>query len=85
MYKNNLHEPEVIRYINSEIKRYDIINYLIERYKLVNYLEIGVFQGENIRLIKLCKNIVMINSLIISNAKKILSGKNEKNLLIKPI
>jgi hypothetical protein len=51
MYKNNLHEPEVIRYINSEIKRYDIINYLIERYKLVNYLEIGVFQGENIRLI----------------------------------
>jgi hypothetical protein len=52
MYKNNLHEPEIIRYINSEIKRYDIINYLIEKYKLVNYLEIGVFQGENIRLIK---------------------------------
>jgi hypothetical protein len=52
MYKNNLHEPEVIRYINSEVKRYDIINYLIEKYKLINYLEIGVFQGENIRLIK---------------------------------
>lgn len=52
MYKNNLQEPEVIRYINSEVKRYDIINHLIERYKLINYLEIGVFQGENIRLIK---------------------------------
>jgi hypothetical protein len=52
MYKNNLHEPEIIRYINSEIKRYNIINYLIEKYKLINYLEIGVFQGENIRLIQ---------------------------------
>jgi hypothetical protein len=52
MYKNNLNDPEVIRYINSGIKRYDIINYLIEKYKLVNYLEIGVFQGENIRKIK---------------------------------
>jgi hypothetical protein len=51
MYTDNLKEPEVIRYINSEIKRYDIINYLIEKYKLVNYLEIGVFKGENIRLI----------------------------------
>ncbi len=49
---NNLQEPEVIRYLNSEIKRFDIINYLIEKYKLVNYLEIGVFQGENIRKIK---------------------------------
>jgi hypothetical protein len=52
MYKNNLHEPEVIRNLNSEIKRYDIINYLIEKYKLINYLEIGVFQGENIRKVK---------------------------------
>ncbi len=52
MYENNLNEPEVIRNINSEIKRYDIINYLIDKYKLVNYLEIGVFQGENIRKIK---------------------------------
>jgi hypothetical protein len=52
MYKNNLHEPEVVRYINSEVKRYDIINHLLEKYKLINYLEIGVFQGENIRLIK---------------------------------
>jgi hypothetical protein len=52
MYKDNLHEPEVIRNVNSEIKRYDIINYLIEKYKLVNYLEIGVFQGENIRKVK---------------------------------
>jgi len=49
---NNLQEPEVIRYLNSEIKRFDIINYLIEKYKLINYLEIGVFQGENIRKIK---------------------------------
>jgi hypothetical protein len=49
---DNLQEPEVIRYINSEIKRFDIINYLIEKYKLVNYLEIGVFQGENIRKVK---------------------------------
>jgi hypothetical protein len=52
MYKNNLQEPEVIRYLNSEIQRYHIINYLIEKYKLVNYLEIGVFKGENIREIK---------------------------------
>ena len=49
---NNLQEPEVIRYLNSEIKRFDILNYLINKYKLVNYLEIGVFQGENIRKIK---------------------------------
>jgi hypothetical protein len=52
MYKDNLKKPEVIRYIDSKIKRYDIINYLIEKYKLVNYLEIGVFQGENIRKVK---------------------------------
>jgi hypothetical protein len=52
MYKNNLQEPEVVRYLNSEIQRYHIINYLIEKYKLVNYLEIGVFKGENIREIK---------------------------------
>lgn len=49
---NNLQEPEVVRYLNSEIKRFDIINYLIEKYKLINYLEIGVFQGENIRKVK---------------------------------
>ena len=30
---NNLQEPEVIRYLNSEIQRFDIINYLIEKYK----------------------------------------------------
>jgi len=52
MYKNNLQEPEVIRYLNSKIQRYHVINYLIEKYKLVNYLEIGVFKGENIREIK---------------------------------
>jgi hypothetical protein len=38
--------------LNSEIKRFDILNYLIDKYKLVNYLEIGVFQGENIRKVK---------------------------------
>jgi hypothetical protein len=52
MYKNNLQEPEVVRYLNSEIQRYHIINHLIDKYKLVNYLEIGVFKGENIREIK---------------------------------
>lgn len=52
MYRDNLHESEVIRNLNSKIKRYDIINYLVEKYKLVNYLEIGVFQGENIRKVK---------------------------------
>jgi len=52
MYKNNLSEPEVIRNLNSEIKRYDVINYLIDKYNLINYLEIGVFQGENIRKVK---------------------------------
>ena len=49
---NNLQESEVIRYLNSEIKRYDLINYLIKKYNLVNYLEIGVFKGENIREVK---------------------------------
>jgi hypothetical protein len=49
---NNLQEPEVIRYLNSEIKRFDILNYLIDKYKLINYLEIGVFKGENIREVK---------------------------------
>ena len=52
MYTNNLQEPEVQRNLNSEVKRYNIINYLIEKYNLVNYLEIGVFKGENIREIK---------------------------------
>lgn len=51
-YKNNLSEPEVIRNLNSEVKRHHIINFLIEKYNLVNYLEIGVFKGENIREIK---------------------------------
>jgi hypothetical protein len=49
---DNLGHFEVIRNLNSEIKRYDIINYLIEKYNLVNYLEIGVFKGENIREVK---------------------------------
>ena len=51
-YIDNIHEFEVQRNLNSDIKRYDIINYLIEKYKLINYLEIGVFKGENIREIK---------------------------------
>lgn len=49
---NNLKEPEVVRYLNSKVQRYHIINYLIEKYNLVNYLEIGVFKGENIREVK---------------------------------
>lgn len=52
MYKDNTQLPEVQRYLNSEIQRYDVINYLIEKYNLVNYLEIGVFKGENIQKIK---------------------------------
>jgi len=52
MYKSNLHEYEVIRNLDSEIKRYDIINYLIKKNQLINYLEIGVFKGENIREVK---------------------------------
>ena len=49
---NNLQESEVIRNLNSEVKRHDIINHLIEKYNLINYLEIGVFKGENIREVK---------------------------------
>jgi hypothetical protein len=49
---NNLQDPETIRNLNSEIKRFDIINFLIEKYNLTNYLEIGVFHGENIREVK---------------------------------
>ena len=52
IYTNNLHEPEVKRNLASEVKRFDILNYLINQYKLINYLEIGVFKGENIREIK---------------------------------
>jgi hypothetical protein len=52
MYTDNLNDPEVQRNLNSEVKRYHIINHLIEKYNLVNYLEIGVFKGENIREIK---------------------------------
>ena len=33
MYKNNLQEPGITRYLNSEIKRYNVINYLIDKYK----------------------------------------------------
>ena len=51
-YIDNILEFEVQRNLNSDVKRYDIINYLIEKYKLTNYLEIGVFKGENIREIK---------------------------------
>lgn len=52
MYKDNTQEPEAIRYFNSKIQRYHIINYLIEKHNLVNYLEIGVFKGENIKEVK---------------------------------
>jgi hypothetical protein len=49
---DNLKHVNVIEYLNSKVKRYDIINYLIDKYNLVNYLEIGVFKGENIREVK---------------------------------
>lgn len=52
MYKNNIQEAEAQRNLNCEVKRYDLINYLLEKNKFLNYLEIGVFHGENIRLIK---------------------------------
>jgi hypothetical protein len=48
---NNLNDVDVEFYTNSKIKRYDIINFLIDRYNLKEYLEIGVFKGENIRMI----------------------------------
>ena len=40
------------KYLNSPIKRWDIINYLIDQNKYVNYLEIGVNNAECIRRIK---------------------------------
>lgn len=52
MYIDNTQDPEAIKNIHSKIKRYDVINYLIDKYNLINYLEIGVFNGENIRKIK---------------------------------
>jgi hypothetical protein len=52
MYKNNIQESEAQRNLNCKIKRYDLINHLIEKNKFLNYLEIGVFHGDNIRLIK---------------------------------
>jgi hypothetical protein len=52
MYKNNTQEPNAVRYLNSSVQRYDIINHLVEKYKLINYLEIGVFKGENIKKIQ---------------------------------
>lgn len=51
MYKNNTQEPNTLKYLNSTILRYDIINYIIEKNNFLNYLEIGVFKGENIRKI----------------------------------
>lgn len=51
MYKNNIQELEAQKNLNCEIKRYDIINHLIKKHKFINYLEIGVFHGDNIRLI----------------------------------
>lgn len=49
---DNRHLPEIKRYVESEVPRYDIINYLIGKNNFVNYLEIGVFMGDNIRKIK---------------------------------
>jgi hypothetical protein len=52
MYKNNTQEPNAVKYLNSKFQRFDIINHLIEKNGFLNYLEIGVFHGENIRMVK---------------------------------
>ena len=51
-FKQNQTSPQAVKYLNSKIQRFDIINYLIEKHNFVNYLEIGVFKGENIEQIK---------------------------------
>ena len=48
-FKDNSNDPEAVRYRNSEVKRYDVINYLISKYHVQRYLEIGVLKGDNIR------------------------------------
>ncbi|QZK91025.1 class I SAM-dependent methyltransferase [Flavobacterium sp. CHNK8] len=52
MYKNNIKGIEAINNLMCTVKRYDIINYLINKNKFSNYLEIGVYQGDNIRKIQ---------------------------------
>lgn len=49
---DNRNIPEIQRYLKSNYARYDIINDLLTKNNFVNYLEIGVFNGENIRKIK---------------------------------
>lgn len=52
MLTNNLNDWEVVKYINSSFKRYDVINHIIHKNNYNNYLEIGVFKGENIEQVK---------------------------------
>lgn len=52
IYLNNTKEPNAILNLECPVKRYDLINHIIQKNKFLNYLEIGVFHGENIRLIK---------------------------------
>ena len=58
MYKNNLQESEVIRNLDSIIKRYDIINYLIEKYfnllNIVKNLTIYDSSHKNIMIEGVC-------------------------------
>ena len=68
MYKNNLQESEVIRNLDSIIKRYDIINYLIEKYfnllNIVKNLTIYDSSHKNIMIEGIChyhnKNNIII-------------------------
>ena len=45
--------PELQDYLNPKVHRYDIINYLAKKHHFVNYLEIGVYQGQNIRKVEI--------------------------------
>lgn len=45
--------PELQKYLNPSIFRYDIINHFIRKHNFQNYLEIGVFMGENIRKVNI--------------------------------
>ena len=45
--------PELHDYLNPKVHRYEIINYLAKKHHFVNYLEIGVYQGQNIRKVEI--------------------------------
>lgn len=41
------------KYCSSKIQRYDIINFISDKIKAVDYLEIGVFNGDCIRMVNI--------------------------------